>query len=198
MCRNNFKSGFLLVAISTCFSCTFKDKSDHPDAGVIVTDQQDVHTKTPGNNQTLETIDVPCSQDEQVIIDTTFMLKYHFKMTGECAQYNDFEDTIELENRVYQVRYWKAQKFVICSSLFDKDLIIDKQVFKDFLATDLVTNGILSTPFEFQFHPDDKSVSFKVFIGRADTDIGDVYGLKLARTGKPIVISVETLDDWTD
>lgn len=179
-------------------SCTTKNQSLQQTAVGIKMHQLEGQEEKTAKNQTFTTIDVDCGQDGKVVIDTTFVQRYRIRVVGECALYNDYQDTIELAKNSYQIRNWKAQQFIVSSTLFDKEFVISRQTFKDSLATDLLANGILSTPFKFQFHPDDKSVSFKVFIGYADTDNGDVYRLKLTRTGKPIVLGVETLDDWTD
>ena len=75
-----------------------------------------------------------------------------------------------------------------------KAIVISKQTFKDSLASDLFHNGFLSPPHEIQFNEADSSIIFKTFIGHAESDVGDIYVMKIDKTGKTEVVAVESTD----
>ncbi|MES2560399.1 MAG: hypothetical protein V4590_11695 [Bacteroidota bacterium] len=72
--------------------------------------------------------------------------------------------------------------------------VIDKSDYIDSLADDLRLNGFLTPPYDLKYNPEDTSISFKTFIGHTDSDVGDIYTIRLDKSRKTTVTAVEASD----
>jgi hypothetical protein len=140
--------------------------------------------------------DVPCSEDwnNTVCFDTLLANGIKFKMTSHCQPKIDCIDTTEINADTFAINKMHNLEFKISCSLFENDLVITKRNFKDSLALDLVKNGFLVPPYELIFNETDSSFVFKTFIGKFDTDVGDIYVLKINKNASTQVIAVEDVE----
>lgn len=140
--------------------------------------------------------DVPCSEEwnNAVCFDTLLLNNIPFKMTSFCQSKVDYIDTTETNADTFSINKMHNLEFRIRCILFNNELVITKNNFKDSLALDLIKNGFLAPPFELIFNEKDSSFVFKTFIGHADSDVGDIYVLKINKNAFTQVIAVEDLE----
>jgi hypothetical protein len=140
--------------------------------------------------------DVPCNEEwnNAVCFDTLLLNNIQFKMTSFCQSKIDYIDTTETNADTFSINKMHNLEFRIRCSLFNNELVITKNNFKDSLASDLIKDGFLTPPYDFVFDEKDSSFVFKTFIGHADTDAGDIYVLKVNKNASTQVIAVEDLE----
>lgn len=170
----------LLTALVTFFSCNTDTRKP------VTADHK---------NTIYKNINVDCYSewDDKTHIDSSFF-DFRFKIISRCNDKVIFIDTVEHDADTCFVRHWKSMEFIVDYLPFVTNLKINKGNYFDSLATDLYDNGFLTPPRDFYFNMNDSSISFKTFIGHADSDVGDVYVLRIDKSGQTKVIAVETSD----
>lgn len=140
--------------------------------------------------------DVPCNEEwnNAVCFDTLLANGIKFKMTSYCQSKIDYIDTTEINADTFSINKMHNLELRIRCSFFNNELVITKNNFKDFLASDLIKDGFLTPPYEMIFNEKDSSFVFKTFIGHADSDAGDIYVLKVNKNAFTQVIAVEDLE----
>lgn len=151
------------------------------------------NSSTSSNQTTYQSITVDCDEKNKLYIDTTFLDNIEFKISDQCQDKVVFIDTVEVSKDTLLIRNWKDVEFIVNSNIFSKPLIVNKQTFSDSLSSDLEINGFIGHPYELSFSTQDSSVTFKTPITQADSDVGDIYILKITNTGKTSVIGVEEI-----
>jgi hypothetical protein len=142
------------------------------------------------------TEDLKCNPSwcAKIWFDTTFTEKIKCRIGSFCKYKVSYIDTIELEGDTLLIRKHHDLEFHVLFTPNWSAQVIDKSNYFDFLAEDLKSNGFLTPPYDLIFHPEDTSITFKTFIGHANSDVGDIYILRLDKTSKTKVIAVEASD----
>lgn len=141
-------------------------------------------------------INVDCSREwnEVTWCDTAYNSEISLKIMSRCKDKVTFIDTINSESDTFLIRSWRDIELVVNYPTVNSGIKIDKKTYWDKLADDLKFNGFLTPPHEIKFNPTDSSVTFKTFIGHADSDVGDIYVLRIGKDAKTEVIAVEASD----
>lgn len=117
-----------------------------------------------------------------------------FKLTLRCQHKVNFIDTVSSGADTFNIHLWHDIEYDVAYSLVNHPIKIEKSTYKEMLATDLFSNGLLTPPYDLHFNGQDSSLTFKTFIGHADSDAGDIYVMQLFKDGKTKVIAVESSD----
>lgn len=171
----------IIILVTLFYSCT------SPDSAGSQTDK--VNSESP--NVVYLNKSVNCNWPDHTVIDTTFNGNITFKLIINCQENYTFIDTLELSKDSFLIRKWRNNEFIITSNLFDKKILFTKESVGDSLADDLRGNGFLTPPHDISFHQKDTSIVFRTFIGHADSDVGDIYVIKVRPDGRTKVIAVE-------
>lgn len=140
---------------------------------------------------------VDCYWPNEQVIDTTFAGNITFKVVTRCQNQHTYVDTVEYSKDTFLIRNWRDMELVISSNKFD-NILFTKEDVGDSLAADLKWNGFLSPPYNISFQESDSSIILKTFIGHAESDVGDVYIIKIKYNGKTEVLGIEALEMGLD
>lgn len=142
------------------------------------------------------TEDIKCDPtwSAKIWYDTTFSEKVKCRIGSFCKDNVSYIDTIELENDSFLIQKHHDIEFHVMFTPNWSAQVIDKSDYRDSLAEDLRLNGFLTPPYDLMYNPEDTSISFKTFIGHADSDVGDVYTIRLDKSRNTIVTAVEPSD----
>lgn len=175
------RNTFLISILLTFYSCA------SPDSASSRTDDVD----SAGQHVIYLHKSVDCNWPNHTVIDTAFTNDVTFKLITKCQEGYTYVDTVSLSEDSLLIRKWRNSAFIITSNLFDKELLFTKESVGDVLSDDLRWNGFLTPPYAISFHQKDTSVVFRTFIGHADSDVGDIYVIKVRPDGRTEVIGVE-------
>lgn len=151
---------------------------------------------TADTDSVFVTTNLDCGEywTNEVVYDTTFAEGIAFKLTLRCQDKVNFIDTSNYRPDTFDIHLWHDIEYDIAYSIVNHPIKIEKNTYKEMLAKDLFGNGFLTPPYDLHFNRKDSSITFRTFIGHADSDVGDVYMMQLLKDGNTKVIAVEPSD----